>query len=296
MKDRLQELKLRAKELQLFEEKSSVSSVVNAITVEQGELEQAAVIFEKEPVTERYLHEIQQLHNDISNLAIDVEKFSQQQKSLIASMRRFSVLKKECRNTKAIKVRAEHINKCLDDLSKIVKKEEKEHSSSSAITRVLSSQRAVLFRRFQDIMILYNNAITAKQEKCKDFIVRQLEVAGKEVSEEELNNMVEQGKWEIFNENLLTEVKITKAQLSEIEQRHRELVNLENQVKDLKGLFFQISLLVEEQGEMINNIEMEIINTQDYVQVSREKFRLAAKYRKKNPCKVLCCWCCPCCK
>ncbi|KAM6446768.1 syntaxin-19 [Liasis olivaceus] len=293
MKDRLQELKLRAKELQLFEEKSSV---VNAITEEQGELEQAAVIFEREPVTERYLHEIQQLHNDITNLAIDVENFSQQQKSLMASMRRFSVLKKECRNTKAIKVRADHINKCLDDLSKIVKKEEKEHSSSSAITRVLSSQRAVLFRRFQNIMILYNNAITAKQEKCKDFIVRQLEVAGKEVSEEELNNMAEQGKWEIFNENLLTEVKITKAQLSEIEQRHRELVNLENQVKDLKGLFFQISLLVEEQGEMINNIEMEIINTQDYVQVSREKFRLAAKYRKKNPCKVLCCWCCPCCK
>ncbi|XP_063160500.1 syntaxin-19 [Candoia aspera] len=293
MKDRLQELKLRAKELQLFEENSRV---VNAVTEEQGELEQAAVIFEKEPVTERYLHEIQQLHNDISNLAMDVQKFSQQQKSLMASMRRFSVLKKECSDTKAIKVRAEHINKCLDDLSKILKKEEKEHSSSSAIRRVLSSQSAVLFRRFQNIMILYNNAITAKQEKCKDFIMRQLEVAGKEVSEEELNNMVEQGKWEIFNENLLTEVKITKAQLSEIEQRHRELVNLENQVKDLKGLFFQISLLVEGQGEMINNIEMELINTQDYVQVSGEKFRLAAKYRKKNPCKVLCCWCFPCCK
>ncbi|XP_066478594.1 syntaxin-19 [Tiliqua scincoides] len=293
MKDRLQELKLRAKELQLLEENSRVPSVV---ADEQAEFEQSAVIFEKEPVTDRYLHEIQRLHDDINNLADNVQKFSQQQKSLVASMRRFSVLKKECNVTREIKLQAEHINRCLDDLSKTVKKAEKEHGSSSAIIRVLNSQRAVLFRRFRNIMFLYNGALTAKQEKCKTFIVRQLEVAGKEVSEEELNDMVQQGKWEIFNENLITEVKITKAQLSEIEQRHKELVNLENQVKDLKDLFVQISLLVEEQGEMINSIEMEVVNTQDYVQTTREKFRLAIKYRKKNPCRAICCWCCSCCK
>lgn len=293
MKDRLQELKLKAKELQLLEENSRGPSIV---ADEPAELEQSAVIFEKEPVTDRYLHEIQRLHDDINNLADNVQKFSQQQKSLVASMRRFSVLKKECNVTREIKLQAEHINRCLDDLSKTVKKVEKEHGSSSAIIRVLNSQRAVLFRRFRNIMFLYNGALTAKQEKCKTFIVRQLEVAGKEVSEEELNDMVQQGKWEIFNENLITEVKITKGQLSEIEQRHKELINLENQVKDLKDLFVQISLLVEEQGEMINSIEMEVINTQDYIQTTREKFRLAVKYQKKNPCRAICCWCCSCCK
>ncbi|XP_053162734.1 syntaxin-19 [Hemicordylus capensis] len=293
MKDRLQELKLRAKELQLLEENNHVPGIV---TEEQAEFEQSAVIFEKEPITERYLSEIQRLHNDINNLADNVQAFSQRQKSLVASMRRFSVLKKECSITREIKNQAEHIQKGLDDLSRIVKKAEKEHGSSSAIVRVLSSQRAVLFRRFQNIMFLYNDAITAKQDKCKTFIVRQLEVAGKELSEEEVNDMVQQGKWEIFNENLLTEVKITKAQLSEIEQRHKELINLENQVKDIRELFVQISLLVEEQGEMINNIEMEVVNTQDYILVTREKFTLAAKYRKKNPCRAICCWCCSCCK
>uniref|UniRef100_A0A8D0B755 Syntaxin-19 n=1 Tax=Salvator merianae TaxID=96440 RepID=A0A8D0B755_SALMN len=292
MKDRLQELKLRAKELKLLEE----NHIPSVVAEEQGEFEQAAVIFEKEPITERYLNEIQELHNDINNLATSVQKFGQQQKSLVASMRRFSMLKKECSITREIKAQAEHIGKCLDALAKTVKKAEKEHGSSSAVVRVLSSQRAVLFRRFQNIMFLYNDALAAKQEKCKAFIVRQLEVAGKELSEEEVNDMVQQGKWEIFNENLLTEVNITRAQLSEIEQRHKELLNLENQVKDLKGLFVQILLLVEEQGEMINSIEMEVMNTQDYVQASREKFRLAARYRKKNPCRVICCWCCPCCK
>ncbi|KFW66998.1 Syntaxin-19, partial [Pygoscelis adeliae] len=290
MRDRLQELKLRAKELQIAGENNGAT-----IQEEQEEFEQQAIIYENEPITERHFHEIQKLQNEINNLVEEVHKFSQQQKSLVSSMRRFSVLKKESNIAKEIKIEAEHIRKCLDELSKTVKKAENEHGPSRATVRILASQHAFLSQRYLNAMLSYNDAITAKQEKCRRFIARQLEVAGKEVSEEEVNDMLQQGKWEIFNENLLTEVKITKAQLSEIEQRHKELVNLENQVKDIKELFIQISLLVEEQGEMINNIEISMNNTQEYTQISKEKFGLAVKYRKRNPCKAVCCWCCQCC-
>ncbi|XP_010281028.1 PREDICTED: syntaxin-19 [Phaethon lepturus] len=291
MRDRLQELKLRAKELQIAVENNGAT-----VQEEQEEFEQQAIIYEKEPITERHLHEIQKLQNEINNLVEEVHKFSQQQKSLLSSMRRFSVLKKESNIAREIKIQAEHIRKCLDELSITVKKAENEHGPSRATVRILASQHTFLSQRYLNAMLSYNDAITAKQEKCRRFIVRQLEVAGKEVSEEEVNDMLQQGKWEIFNENLLTEVKITKAQLSEIEQRHKELVNLENQIKDLKELFIQISVLVEEQGEMMNNIEFSMNNTQEYTQVSKEKFGLAVKYRKRNPCKAVCCWCCPCCK
>ncbi|KAF1518885.1 Syntaxin-19, partial [Eudyptula minor] len=290
MRDRLQELKLRAKELQIAGENNGAT-----VQEEQEEFEQQAIIYENEPITERHLHEIQKLQNEINNLVEEVHKFSQQQKSLVSSMRRFSVLKKESNIAKEIKIQAEHIRKCLDELSKTVKKAENEHGPSRATVRILASQHAFLSQRYLNAMLSYNDAITAKQEKCRRFIARQIEVAGKEVSEEEVNDMLQQGKWEIFNENLLTEVKITKAQLSEIEQRHKELVNLENQIKDIKELFIQISLLVEEQGEMINNIEISMNNTQEYTQISKEKFGLAVKYRKRNPCKAVCCWCCRCC-
>ncbi|XP_050189620.1 syntaxin-19 [Myiozetetes cayanensis] len=291
MRDRLQELKLRAKELQIAGENNSA-----AVQEEEQEFEQQAIIYEKEPITERHLHEIQKLQNEINNLVEEVNKFSQQQKSLVSSMRRFSVLKKESNVAREIKTQAEHVRKCLDELSRAAKKAESEHGPSCATARILSSQHAFLSHRYLHAMLSYNEAIAAKQDKCRTFIVRQLEVAGKEVSEEEVNDMLQQGKWEIFNENLLTEAKITKAQLSEIEQRHRELVSLENQVRDIKELFIQISVLVEEQGEMINNIEISMNNTQEYTQVSKEKFGLAVRYRKRNPCRAICCWCCPCCK
>uniref|UniRef100_A0A2K5HIU9 Syntaxin-19 n=2 Tax=Colobus angolensis palliatus TaxID=336983 RepID=A0A2K5HIU9_COLAP len=291
MKDRLQELKQRTKEIEL----SRDSHVSTTETEEQGVFLQQAVIYETEPVAERHLHEIQKLQESINYLADNVQKFGQQQKSLVASMRRFSLLKRESTITKEVKIQAEYINRSLNDLVKEVKKSEVENGPSSVVTRILKSQHASMFRHFQQIMFIYNDTIAAKQEKCKTFISRQLEVAGKEMSEEEVNDMLHQGKWEVFNESLLTEISITKAQLAEIEQRHKELVNLENQIKDLRDLFIQISLLVEEQGESINNIEMTVNSTKEYVNNTKEKFGLAVKYKKRNPCRVLCCWCCPCC-
>ncbi|XP_040194661.1 syntaxin-19 [Rana temporaria] len=287
MKDRLQELMQRAKDLKASQETENSRE-------EPTDLHQQAVIFEREPVIEGYLHDIKKLQNDINELSQNVVKFEKQQQVLVSSMRRFSVLKKESNITKDIKVQAEHIKKRLDTLLLQVKKAEADFGQSSSAARILKTHHAALFRSFQTAMFHYNDTIAKKQGKCKTFIIRQLEVAGREVSEEEVNKMVEQGKWDVFNENLLTEANITKGQLNEIEQRHKELVSLEHQMKDLRDLFLQIYILVEEQGELLNNIEIATKNTEDYVQKTTEKFKLAVKYKKKNPCRMCCC-CCPCC-
>ncbi|KAG9486144.1 syntaxin-19 [Eleutherodactylus coqui] len=287
MKDRLEELMQKAKVLEESKENESTRD-------EAEEIYQQAVVFEREPVIDGYLHEIKKLQNDITDLSENVTKFGLQQKVLVSAMRRFSVLKKESNITKDIKVQAENIKNRLDALLQHVQRAETETGSSSSLTRILKNHHAALFRSFQSVMFRYNEAIMAKQAKCKTFIIRQLEVAGKEVSEEEVNKMVEQGKWDVFNENLLTEVKVTKGQLNEIEQRHKELISLENQIKDLRDIFLEIAILVDEQGETLNNIEMVTKNTEDYVQKTTEKFKLAVKYKRKNPCKMLCC-CCPCC-
>lgn len=71
------------------------------------------------------------------------------------------------------------------------------------------------------VILQYNEGLLMKQEGCRHFIIRQLEVSGRETTEEEVNEMVAMGKWEVFNENLLNDVRITRTQLSEIEQRHK---------------------------------------------------------------------------
>ncbi|KAM4047241.1 syntaxin-19 isoform 1-T2 [Anomaloglossus baeobatrachus] len=286
MKDRLPEFLQKAKHLE--ESKAKEDEREGNVVIRPQ-----AVVFEREPIIEVYLQEIRKLQNEIKDLSEHVTKFGQQQKVLVSTMRRFSVLKKDSNITQEIKVQAEGIKKHLDTLLQEVQKTETERGPSSSVTRVLKIHHAVLFQSFQSVMIRYNEAIISKQANCKKFIVRQLEVAGKEVGEVELDNMMEQGRWDIFNENHLHEVKITKGKLNEIEQRHKELITLENQIKDLRDIFLQVFILVEEQGETLNNIERVVMNAEEYIQKTNEKIKLAVKYKKRNPCKKLFCCCCP---
>lgn len=224
-------------------------------------------------------HQISLAGNSSALCVIQVLKFSQQQKTLVATMRRFSVMKKESSITRDIKLQAESIHRCLDTLSKQVQRTEDQQGLTSVTARIQRSQHAALSRKFQQVgntillpyppsalsiyitllksqliknhnyrlltsfwilishdtpefipslcsdffqvMRLYNENLLTKQDRCKHFIIRQLEVSGRDVTEDEVNEMVAAGKWEVFNENLLNDARITRSQLSEIEQRHK---------------------------------------------------------------------------
>ncbi|CAJ1079907.1 syntaxin-19 [Xyrichtys novacula] len=296
MRDRLDELLQRAQE---FSEDAVENTNPFSGEVDDddsgvaGVIVPQAVMFEEEPIIENFLSEAQQIRDDIEVLETEVLKFGQQQKTLVATMRRFSVMKKESSITRDIKLQAESLHRRLDALSKQVQRTEDHQGPNAVTTRIQQSQHAALYRKFQQVMLQYNEGLLSKQERCKHFIIRQLEVSGRDVTEEEVNNMVATGQWDVFNENLLNDAKITRSQLSEIEQRHKELLNLENNIKELRDLFMDIFMLVEEQGAYIEHIQTNVERTQDYVAACNEKFKLAARYKKKNPLRQLCCCCCP---
>ncbi|XP_074515781.1 syntaxin-19 [Sebastes fasciatus] len=294
MRDRLEELQQRAQEFsEAQSENPSPFSAEGDNDDSVAVITPQAVVFEEEPIIESFLSEAQQIRDDITMLDIEVLKFGQQQKTLVATMRRFSVMKKESSITRDIKLKAESIHRRLEALSKQVQRTEVQQGSTAITTRIQRSQHTALYRKFQQVMLQHNEGLLTKQERCKHFIIRQLEVSGRDTTEEEVNEMVDTGKWEVFNENLLNDARITRSQLSEIEQRHKELLSLENNMKELKDLFVDIFMLVEEQGAYIENIQTNVEKTQDYVAVSNEKFKTAARYKKKNPLRQLCCCCCP---
>ncbi|XP_059417123.1 syntaxin-19-like [Carassius carassius] len=292
MKDRMEELRQRMKASEKVLDNNTFSE-------EEEDMDPSsliglqAVIFEAEPVQDSFLKEAQSIHNSIEELNSEVRKFGQQQRNFMATIRRFSIMKKESSMTRDIKLMAESLHKRLDALSKKAKQTEAELGPDVTTSRIQKAQHAALFHQFQQVMRQHNDAILNKQHKCKQFIIRQLEVSGREVSEDEVDDMIEQGKWEIFNENIIVDAKITRTQLSEIEQRHKELLNLESNMKDLRDLFLEVFMLVEEQGHQIENIQANVEKTQDYVAVTKEKFKTAARYKKKNPLRRLCCCCCP---
>ena len=140
----------------------------------------------------------------------------------------------------------------------------------------------------------YNQAEMKQRENCKIRIQRQLEIMGKDVSGDQIEDMFEQGKWDVFAENLLADVKGARAALNEIESRHREMLRLESRIRDLHDLFLQMAMLVEQQADTLDVIEFIVQKTLDCTGQARVQVRNAMQYKKKNPCRTVCCFCCPC--
>lgn len=77
--------------------------------------------------------------------------FGQQQKTLVATMRRFSVMKKDSSMARDIKLQAENIRQRLEAQAKQVQEAEEQQGPAAVSTRIQRSQHAALYRKFQQV-------------------------------------------------------------------------------------------------------------------------------------------------
>ncbi|KAM8788987.1 syntaxin-11 isoform 2-T2 [Rhynchonycteris naso] len=253
------------------------------------------VVFETDHMLESLYRDIQDLQAENHHLMADVKRLGKQNARFLTSMRRLSSIKRDTNSiAKDIKARGESVHRKLRAMKALSEAAEAQHGPNSAVARISRAQYSALSRAFQRAMHEYNQAEMKQRENCKIRIQRQLEIMGKDVSGDQIEDMFEQGKWDVFSENLLADVKGARAALNEIESRHRELLKLESRIRDVHELFLQMAVLVEEQADTLNVIELNVEKTLDYTGQAKAQVRKAVQYKKKNPCRTICCFCCPC--
>uniref|UniRef100_A0A3Q2DEW4 Syntaxin 3b n=1 Tax=Cyprinodon variegatus TaxID=28743 RepID=A0A3Q2DEW4_CYPVA len=139
---------------------------------------------------------------------------------------------------------------------------------------------AVLSRKFVEVMTKYNEAQVDFRERSKGRIQRQLEITGKATTDEELEEMLESGNAAVFTAGIV-DSGISKQALSEIESRHKDIVRLESSIKELHDMFVDIAMLVESQGDVVDNIEKNVSQSVDHIIEAREQTKKAVKYQAK---------------
>ncbi|XP_059704520.1 syntaxin-3 isoform X4 [Haemorhous mexicanus] len=137
-------------------------------------------------------------------------------------------------------------NSVRNKLKSMERNIEQDEARSSADLRIRKSQHSVLSRKFVDVMTKYNEAQVDFRERSKGRIQRQLEITGKNTTDEELEEMLESGNPSIFTSGIM-DSQISKQALSEIEGRHKDIVRLESSIKELHDMFVDIAMLVENQ-------------------------------------------------
>ncbi|XP_069779255.1 syntaxin-4-like [Narcine bancroftii] len=163
-----------------------------------------------------------------------------------------------------------------------------EEDPFSVAARTRCTQHNVLTREFVDVMNLCHSEQSEYRNRNVERIHRQLKITGHQLSEEELEMMLETGKQDIFTANILQDTQFTRQALNEMESRHTEILRLEKSISELHDMFMYLAFEVEAQGEMINNIENTVVSTVNYVEKAAVNTASAANSQRKALKKKIC--------
>uniref|UniRef100_A0A3P8PZV3 t-SNARE coiled-coil homology domain-containing protein n=1 Tax=Astatotilapia calliptera TaxID=8154 RepID=A0A3P8PZV3_ASTCA len=148
--------------------------------------------------------------------------------------------------------------------------------------RIQKTQHTVLSRKFVEVMTQYNETQVSFRERSKGRIQRQLEITGRVTTNEELEDMLESGNPSIFTSDIISDSQITRQAVNEIESRHQDIMRLETSIRELHAMFMDMAMLVETQGDMVNNIEKNVSNAAEYICRAKEETKKAVRYQKKS--------------
>uniref|UniRef100_A0A670JP23 Syntaxin-4 n=1 Tax=Podarcis muralis TaxID=64176 RepID=A0A670JP23_PODMU len=163
-----------------------------------------------------------------------------------------------------------------------LKKDGEDENKNSINVRMKRTQHGILSQQFLDLINQCNAIQSDYRDKNLERIRRQLQITNSgAVSDEELDQMLESGQTEVFVSNIMKDTQVTKQALNEIETRHSEILKLERSIQELHEMFLYLATEVELQGEMIDRIEKNILDSEDYVKKGQVHLHMAQENQKK---------------
>ncbi|KAM7399234.1 hypothetical protein PAMP_018520 [Pampus punctatissimus] len=179
-----------------------------------------------------------------------------------------------------IKKLANKVRSKLKSIQHTIEQEEGQNRSSADL-RIRKTQHSTLSRKFVEVMSEYNTTQSDYRERCKGRIQRQLEITGRNTTNDELESMLESDNPAIFTSGIIMD-NITQQAMNEIETRHNEIIKLENSIRELHDMFMDMAMLVESQGELVNNIERSVVQAHEYVEQAKETIPKCKKFKKTS--------------
>ncbi|CAB1434257.1 unnamed protein product [Pleuronectes platessa] len=234
----------------------------------------------EEKDSEAFFKKVQEIHEGLQSLREKVLELENKQKTVLGEALPVESMKKELQTLRdEIKTLATQITKRLKSIES--KKSEEDGKYVPINVRMQRTQHGVLCKEFVDLMGHCNTIQAQYRDRNVERIQRQLRITGNDVSDTELEVMLESGQTDVFTQNILIDAKATKQALNDIESRHDEILKLERSIRDLHDMFQYLAMEVEAQGEMVNRVENNINQSTNYVAKAKENTEKAVTYQQK---------------
>jgi syntaxin 1B/2/3 len=143
-------------------------------------------------------------------------------------------------------------------------------------------------RRFQQVMNDYNTAAHTFKQDLQKRTRREIRIVDSDLTEAEIDDIVDSGraqdviKQALVSDNLQDVVRV-------IEERHADILKLEQQVLEIYELFRDLATLVDLQQESLDVIENRIMHAKNYTEKAEVELQEAEEYQRKARSRRCCC-------
>ncbi|KAK6142457.1 hypothetical protein DH2020_022805 [Rehmannia glutinosa] len=144
---------------------------------------------------------------------------------------------------------------------------------------------SALTKKFKELMTEFQTLRQRMDDEYREVVERRvITVTGTRPDEETINHLIETGNSEQIFQKAIQEMGHGQVlnTLEEIQERHDAVREIEKKLLDLHQIYLDMAVLVEAQGEILDNIESQVSNAVDHVQSGTTALQNAKKLQKKS--------------
>lgn len=155
----------------------------------------------------------------------------------------------------------------------------------TGIDRARMNMTNALTKKFKDLMTEFQTLRQRIQDEYREVVERRvITVTGTRPDDETIDHLIETGNSEqIFQKAILEAGRgQVVSTVEEIQERHDAVKEIEKKLLDLHQIYLDMAVLVDAQGEILDNIESQVTNTTDHVRMGNEALQTAKSLQKRS--------------
>lgn len=154
---------------------------------------------------------------------------------------------------------------------------------------MLDTSKRQMKKAFEDFQASSEEFKKALEEK----ITRQAKIVNPDITDDAIEELIQSKDPQAFmKDQMMGPSAHVIDRVAEIEERHEGILRIEQGVKEIQELFNDLAFLVDIQGEKLQNIEDNVMQTSEYTAaagVELKKAEVSAKKARKKQCYILIC-------
>ncbi|KAK1429306.1 hypothetical protein QVD17_11512 [Tagetes erecta] len=181
---------------------------------------------------------------------------------------------------RVIKVKIEELDK-----ENLANRQKPGCGQGTGVDRSRTSTTLALKKRFKDKVTEFQTLRETIHQEHRAVVERRVfTVTGTRADEETIDRLIETGDSEqIFKKAIQEQGRGQVVDtLAEIQERHDAVIEVERKLLDLQQIFQDLAILVDAQGEMLDNIETHVSTAVDHVQSGNKALQKTKKLHKNS--------------